>query len=220
MKLFPLSTTRARIALAAITLLLIALIWHQNRKGEGNQPSIITSKPSSSAAESPRNSTSDTRASTIEADRLLKSEGARTDVTVSYFPEKEYLRLPPPNGKPEGAPEGAAFIHVPSVSRRVALEPNQLGEFPTVETGLKDTVGVRLQLDAVKPGTPVRIVILDGGTFPAAEGVSQVLASTQWGGIAFEYITSANIGTHRVLVQAAGQKSRILDFNASAANGS
>lgn len=148
----------------------------------------------------------------------IKSEGARTDVTLSNFPAKEYQHLPAPSGKPAGAPAGEAYIHVPSAGRRIAMEANQLGEFATIETRLRDTVGIRLSLDAVKPGTPVRVVILDGGTFPSAEGVSQVLEATDWRGVAFEYTTSANIGTHRILVQAAGQKSRILDFNALADN--
>jgi hypothetical protein len=94
------------------------------------------------------------------------------------------------------------------------MESNQIGEFPAIETKLNDTVGVRLSLDTVKPGTPVRIVIMDGGSFPAAEGVAQVLKAAKWGGVAFEFSTSANIGFHRVLVQAQGQPSRILNFSA------
>jgi hypothetical protein len=58
------------------------------------------------------------------------------------------------------------------------------------------------------------VVILDGGSFPSAEGVAQMLVATDWHGVAFEFTTSANIGSHRVLVQAHGQPSRILDFNA------
>jgi hypothetical protein len=209
---------RVLVALALFALLVIVFFWQKDRLGPKsvNTPSDFTSAQSTTS----RNKTSTKRASTIEADQLLATEGARTDVTVSRFPIKEYLYTPQPNGKAEGAPVGNAFIHVPSAGTRVALESNQLGEFPTVETNLKDTVGVRLALDAVKPGTPVRVVILDGGTFPAGEGVSKVLSSTDWGGVAFEYTTSANIGTHRILVQAAGQKSRILDFNAIANKGS
>jgi hypothetical protein len=94
------------------------------------------------------------------------------------------------------------------------MEANQIGEFPTVETLLSDTVGVRLKLDSVKPGTPVRIVIMDGGSFPAVEGFTQLAEAAKWGGVAFEFTTSANIGYHRVLVQAQGQPSRILNFSA------
>jgi hypothetical protein len=182
--------------------------------GSGPQPS----PPESAASAAPSGKSSD-RASR-NADRLLAGKDARTDVSLATFPAKDYLRLPSPGGKAAGAPAGEAFIHVPSAGRRVALEANQIGEFPSVETRPGDTVGVRLSLDAVKPGTPVRVVILDGGSFPAAEGVSQLLEAAGWRGVAFEYTTSANIGTHRVLVQAAGQPSRILDFNAVEAEGS
>lgn len=208
---------RAIAALALIAALVMILLWQKNRAGDTplHSPSEVTTTPAASGSK-----TSSKRASTLEADQLLTTENASTDVTVSRFPLKEYAYTPQPNGKAEGAPSGNAYIHVPSAGTRVALESNQLGEFPTVETTLNDTVGVRLALDAVQPGTPVRIVILDGGTFPAGEGVSQVLSSADWGGVAFEYTTSSNIGTHRILVQAAGQKSRILDFNAIANKGS
>ena len=217
MKISSKISPRAVAALALIASLVIVLFWQKNRVGDTppHAPSDVTTTPAASGSK-----TSSKRASTLEADQLLTTENARTDVTVSRFPIKEYAYTPQPGGKAEGAPIGNAYIHVPSAGTRVALESNQLGEFPTVETNLKDTVGVRLALDAVKPGTPVRVVILDGGTFPAGEGVSQVLSSTDWGGVAFEYTTSSNIGTHRILVQAAGQKSRILDFNAIANKGS
>lgn len=98
------------------------------------------------------------------------------------------------------------------------MEANQLGEFAAIETELNDTVGVRVSLVGVKPGTPVRVVILDGGSFPTQEGANMLLKAEDWRGVAFDYTTSANIGTHRVLVQAIGQPSRIFDFNALDSN--
>ncbi len=145
---------------------------------------------------------------------MLAAEGAITDVTLTTFPIKEYQILRSPAGKAAGAPVGEAYIHVPSEGRRIAMEPNQIGEFPAIETELNDTVGVRLNLDSVKPGTPVRVVILDGGSFPAVEGLTQVLEVTKWRGTSFEFTTSGNIGYHRVLVEAQGQPSRILNFSA------
>ena len=154
------------------------------------------------------------RLGTREADRLLKQEGAGTDMTLSTFPQKEYQLLRAPGGKAHGAPAGEAYIHIPSAGRRIALEPNQIGEFPAVETKLNDTVGVRVVLDTVSPGTPVRVVIMDGGSFPGTDEVAKVLETASWGGVAFEFTTSGNFGGHRVLVQAPGQRSRIFDFNA------
>lgn len=205
-------TPRVLLALAMIALILIVVIWQQKRKGEKTPPVVGSS--AHSPAEDNRNSARPPRESPREADRLLKAEGARTDVSLSSFPIKEYQHLRSPRGKAAGAPECEAYIHVPSAGRRVAMEPNQLGEFPAIETRLNDTVGIRVALDAVKPGTPVRVVILDGGSFPVGKGVSQVLKAADWRGVAFEYTTSANVGTHRVLVQAAGQPSRIFDFSA------
>lgn len=205
---------------AAVLLLALALIPVLKRKDRDD------TRPSSPAAASEGASLENPPPSRPrpgrdrEADRLLAAEGALTDVSLSTFPIKEYQHLRPPAGKAAGAPVGDAYIHVPSEGRRIAMEANQLGEFPTVETALRDTVGIRLSLDSVKPGTPVRVVIMDGGSFPAVEGVSQVIEATEWRGVAFEYTTSSNIGTHRVLVQAQGQPSRILDFNALDVKGS
>ena len=206
---------KTHIALLAVLLLIVAAILLRPTGKDGTPqaapgaardtlPGNGGDRPSRKSRENPR-----------EADRLLAAEGATTDATLSTFPEKEYQHIRPPAGKAAGAPVGDAYIHVPSAGRRIAMEANQLGEFPTVETLLSDTVGVRLQLVDVKPGTPVRVVIMDGGSFPSAEGLSQVIEAADWRGVAFEYTTSANFGTHRVLVQAAGQPSRILDFNAS-----
>lgn len=214
MKKSPSLTPRTLIALGIVALLLIPLIWQQNKKGDNPAPTTSSHPQSTTASENRRRSSSQ-RASTTAADNLLRAEGASTDVTVSTFPAQEYQRLPSPNGKARGSATGEAYIHVPSASRRVAMEPNPLGEFPAIETKLNDTVGVRLTLDEVKPGTPVRIVILDGGTFPTTQGaVAQVLQSTTWGGTAFEFTTSGNGGTHRILVQAQGHPARILNFNA------
>jgi len=212
--------SRKHLLAIAVLLLAFALIPILKRNQREDTP---PSTPAATAGdESPGNPPpSRPRPSRDrEADRLLAAEGALTDVSLSVFPAKEYQHLPAPAGKAAGAPVGDAYIHVPSAGRRIVMEPNQLGEFPTVETELRDTVGVRLRLDSVKPGTPVRVVIMDGGSFPAAEGVSQVIKAADWRGVAFEYTTSANIGTHRILVQALGQPSRILDFNALDAKGS
>ncbi len=204
------------LVLAALALLVVALVLLLRPKSDDAkmlQSSTAGTQPPA-AGQSPAASDQPSRSSPREADRLLKAEGARTDVTLANFPLKEYQHLPSPAGKAQGAPVGEAYIHVPSARRRIAMEPNQIGEFPAVETKLNDTVGVRLSLDAVTPDTPVRIVILDGGSFPATQGVTHVLKATSWGGVAFEYATSGNIGYHRILVQAQGQPSRILNFSA------
>jgi hypothetical protein len=197
-------------------LLLIALLLIFRPKNPGAPASGPTTagRPAPDAAAAPESPVRHSRANPREADKLLAAEGAKTDVTLSTFPSKEYQHLPTPGGKAQGAPAGEAYMHVPSARRRIAMDANRIGEFPAVETKLNDIVGVRLSL-AVKPGTPVRVVIMDGGSFPAVQGVAQVLKATNWGGIAFEFTTSGNIGFHRVLVQAQGHPSRILNFNAT-----
>lgn len=135
-------------------------------------------------------------------------------MSLSTFPIKEYQRVASSSAKPSGAPVGDAYIHVPSAGRRIVMEPNQIGEFPAIETRLNDTVGIRLAVDSVKPGTPVRVVILDGGSFPDSRSATRIINAAEWRGVAFEFTTSGNIGYHRLLVQAQGQPSRIVTLSA------
>jgi hypothetical protein len=206
--------SRKHLLAIAVLLLALALIPILKRGRLADNP---PSKPAASAGdETPGNPPlSRPRPSRDrEADRQLTAEGALTDVSLSTFPIKEYQHMRAPAGKAAGAPAGEAYIHVPSAGRRIAMDANQIGEYPAIETELRATVGVRLRLDSVKPGTPVRVVILDGGSFPKITTATQVIKAADWRGVAFEFTTSGNIGHHRVLVQAQGQTSRILNFSA------
>lgn len=209
------SKHRSYLVICAFLLLgtaLVAVLWKREvLSSSREEPYAANSKHTSTGSESRKRTD---RANPIEADQRLSAEGARTDMSLSAFPIKEYKSLPAPSGKAAGAPVGDAYIHVPSAGRRIAMEPNQIGEFPAVETRLNDTVGIRLAIDSVKPGTPVRVVILDGGSFPDSQSATRIIPARDWRGVDFEFTTSGNIGYHRVLVQAQGQPSRIVTFNA------
>lgn len=208
------STSRKYLFGAAVLLLALALIPILKRKQLADTPPSPPDASVGDASSANQPPSRPQRGGDREADRLLKSEGATTDVTLSTFPSKAYQTLPSPSGKAAGAPAGEAYIHIPSADRRIAMDANQIGEYPAIETKLNDTVGVRLLLDSVKPGTPVRVVILDGGSFPKITTATRVIKAADWRGVAFEFTTSGNIGYHRVLVQAQGQPSRILNFSA------
>ena len=211
---------RNLLILSAVILLLISLflvVQHGRKDGSASRSESSATESKSNPQQrhtSSKRVRQDETPDSREADRQLQAEGVKTDVSLAQFPRKAYQHLPAPAGKPAANSVGEAYIHVPSSGRRVATQPNQIGEFPTMETETNETVGVRLILDAVKSGTPVRVVIMDGGGFPAAQGVTQVLKAEK-GSIAFEFTTSPNIGYHRVLVQAQGHPSRILNFDAT-----
>jgi hypothetical protein len=211
--------SRRPLIIAGILLLAAASFLIFSRHGAEREQSSAAAPQDAPANEAPpgdvATKSNEARQSPRQADRFLEAEGAKTDVSLSTFPRTEYQQLRSPNGKAHGAPAGEAYIHVPSAARRIAMEPNQIGEFPAVETKLNDTVGIRLSMDGVKSDTPVRLVIMDGGSFPSSQGATKLLKSAKWGGVAFEFTTSGNIGFHRVLVQAQGQPSRILNFNAA-----
>lgn len=204
---FLIPTAIAMLLLAV--LLVVRGLWDSHPPAVADHPSAVDSadltRPSSALAPE--------RPATTEEGRLIQAEGATTDITLSTFPVREYRRTEPPAGRPAGAPGGLAYIHVPSSHTRIALEPNQLGEFPPVEAQTHETVGARVLLPDASPGSPVRVAILDGGTFPSLTGPSRLLEVAEWRGIAFEFTTSGNAGSHRLLVQAAGHPARVLDIH-------
>jgi len=76
-----------------------------------------------------------------------------------------------PQGKPAAPGEPAvAFVSVPSSGDNVAVEPNQIGEFPPVYADPGETVQVGVVFPATRPGTKVRIVAEDGGALEGADG--------------------------------------------------
>lgn len=110
---------------------------------------------------------------------------------------------------------GIAYVQIPSTNRRVALQPNSLGEYEAQPTLTEETVGVRLRIEDVLPGTPVAVVILDGGSFPDGSGPSKIIKVGSDSQIAFRFTTSANIGYHRLRILPSGGTARMLDFTAS-----
>ena len=209
--------SRRAYQIVAVGLLLIVVsIVVVRLQREETTPGDPLVEDQSARSSQDRKAPSRDRQSSVhrDADRQLGIEGAATDMSLAEFPRKAYQRKPSPAGKASGSPEGEVYIHVPSSGRRVAMDANQIGEYPAINTKTNDTVGVRLMLDEVKSGTPVRVVIMDGGTFPSEEGVSRLMKVADWRGVAFEYTTSSNVGTHRILVEASGHPKRIIDFNA------
>jgi hypothetical protein len=199
----------------AIALLLLAGFLVLRGLRESSPPANADQPPPVDTAVQtrPSSAASSEQPASTEADRLIQAEGATTDVTLSTFPVREYRRSEPPAGKPAGAPAGLAYLHVPSSRTRVVLEPNQLGEFPPVEARPNETVGARILLPDASPGSPVRVAILDGGSFPSLTGPARLIEVADWRGIAFEFTTSGNMGSHRLLVQAAGHPARVLDIH-------
>ncbi len=107
------------------------------------------------------------------------------------------------------------FVRVPSTSSRVELVPNSQNEFPVQPAGLKETVALRVAFPDLDPGTPVAVVILDGGSFPSQKEVSQLIEVEKWGGVEFQFTTSANLGHHRLQVSPRGHLPKLLDIYAA-----
>ena len=147
---------------------------------------------------------------------LRRHSGADSSVLLEEpFKESLYKKIASRSGNPAGKAAARAFVRVPSTASRVSMTPNQLGAFPLQPAAIKETVAIRLQLSDAQPGTTVSVIILDGGSFPKELGMSRLLTIEKWGGVTFQYTTSANDGHHRVKVQPSGKSPKILDFYAS-----
>ncbi len=142
-------------------------------------------------------------------------DASRTGKLDDDFNPGSYQRRAMGDGT--SAPTGAAiaYVQIPSSNRRTALIPNSVGEYEAQPTLTEETVGVRLRIEDVAPGTPVSVVILDGGSFPDGSGPSKIIKLSSDSLISFRFTTSANSGYHRVRVLPSGGTARLLDFTAS-----
>lgn len=115
------------------------------------------------------------------------------------------------------APNNAAiaYVQIPSTNRRAAILPNPYGEYEAQPTLTGETVGVRLRIEDVPPGTPVSVVILDGGSFPDGSGPAKIIKLGRDALLSFRFITSENIGHHRIRVLPSGGTARVFEFTAS-----
>lgn len=143
------------------------------------------------------------------------ADASRTGKLDDDFNPAAYQRRSMGDGTSAVTGAASAYVQIPSTNRRAALLPNSLGEYEPQPTLTEETVGVRLRIEDVAPGTPVSIVILDGGSFPDGSGFSKVIKLGSDSQISFRFTTSSNIGFHRVRVLPSGGTARLLDFTAS-----
>lgn len=124
----------------------------------------------------------------------------------------DFQPMPFPGGEP--AYEGekvTAYIAVPSSSRKVALSVNQLGEFPRIDTTASEQVEVRLSFSSTQPGGRVAVVAQDGGRLHTGK-LSAALPVDDARQIAFAFIVSPNVGTHRVSITTPTGEVKTLEF--------
>ncbi len=142
-------------------------------------------------------------------------DASRTGKLDDDFNPASYQRRTMGDGTSAAAGAAIAYVQIPSTNRRAALPPNSHGEYETQPTLTEETVGVRLRIEDVSPGTPVSVVILDGGSFPDGTGPSKIIKLGSDSEVSFRFTTSANIGRHRIRVLPSGGTARLLDFTAS-----
>lgn len=143
------------------------------------------------------------------------ADASRTGKLDDDFNPATYQRRPMGDGTSAATGADIAYVQIPSTNRRAALPPNSHGEYETQPALTEETVGVRLRIEDVSPGTPVSVVILDGGSFPDGTGPSKIIKLGSDSQISFRFTTSSNIGHHRIRVLPSGGTARLLDFTAS-----
>ena len=199
------------ILLSSIGILSVAGIVYFSHQHK-NEMSSDADKPTADAHSSRHHSSRPSRVSSAHSSRSNNQLAVQLD---EDFKPSLYKKVSASRGSSNDSNRAQAYVRIPSSSTRVVLTPNQIGAFPIQSAALEETVAVRLELSEAKPGTPVSVVILDGGSFPEELGVSRLLTVEKWGGVNFQYTTSSNDGHHRVKVQPSGKSPQILDFYAS-----
>lgn len=207
----PKSLTPLAFCLIAALLASYWLISRSTLKPEGDAVSSSSDSPLAAAGNSSDSTSGAPR--TRSADR--PPNASRSGKLDDDFNPSSYQRRQMGDGTSDPAGAAIAYVQIPSTNRRAALVPNSLGEYEAQPTLTGETVGVRLRIEDVAPGTPVSIVILDGGSFPNGSGPSQVVKLGSDSQISFRFTTSANSGYHRIRVLPSGGTARVFDFTAS-----
>lgn len=182
---------------------------------------VLYAKPSSGSDSITKNQIEDQPAKIRPAKIRSATRGgvrssSRTPVTLDEeFDRSLYQAVNYTEGKAAGDDGTRVYVRVPSTFSRVALTPNSFGEYPVQPAGLEESVALRLSFPGVKPGTPVSVAILDGGSFPVEKGMSRILNVEKWGGIAFHFTTSENYGHHRLRIQPRGKAIKLVDIYAT-----
>lgn len=205
--------TFATIALGLIGV-LSAVYWSLNTPSPAADK-VVQPAPSSALHEAPGYSTGDTAGMPRTKRAVRPADASRSGNLDDDFDSANYQRRPMGDGTSSPTGAALAYVQIPSSNRRAALPPNSIGEYEAQPTLTGETIGVRLRIEDVSPGTPVSIVILDGGVFPDGSGPSKVIKLGHESEISFRFTTSANIGHHRIRVLPSGGTARLLDFVAS-----
>lgn len=104
-----------------------------------------------------------------------------------------------------------AYVKIGSSGKRLALTPNQNGEYPKVVTELGEAVEVRLAFTQSSPGDKIALSAQDGGKLHLGKmaGLLQIDEQRQ---LPFGFMVSTNPGIHRVSITTTGGEVKTLNF--------
>ncbi len=133
-----------------------------------------------------------------------------TRIRAEDLDEYQPVRYPEDRIAYEGEPV-TAHVLVPSSNRRLALTPNQNGEYPRVLTEPGEPVEVLLTFSQSPPGSVLAVSAQDGGLLHtgAAAAALKLDDNRQ---VALGFQVSGNPGIHRISLTTANGDTRTLQF--------
>lgn len=133
-----------------------------------------------------------------------------TRIRAEDLDEYQPVRYPEDRIAYEGEPV-TAHVLVPSSNRRLALTPNQNGEYPRVLTEPGEPVEVLLTFSQSPPGSVLAVSAQDGGLLHtgAAAAALKLDDNRQ---VALGFLVSGNPGIHRISLTTANGDTRTLQF--------
>lgn len=104
-----------------------------------------------------------------------------------------------------------AYVWLTSTGNKMALMPNQNGEYPRIQTQSHEPVEVRLIFSESSPGESVAVSVQDGGILHTGKATSHMKLDESRQ-LALGFLVSANPGIHRISLTTQRGEVKTLNF--------
>ena len=216
------TNTRSKLLLLLLAITTVAFVWllvspnspEEKLTLKGPKPSKLSSKTyhnSIGGGTADEQDTQDSRGGGIVSGSERRNAGVSAG-RIDPAKLREFATVEYSEGKPHFEGERVtAYVAVPSSGEKLAMEVNQMGEYPRLHVNPEETAEVRLQFSSVETGSRVAVAAQDGGKLDGQDR-STVLEVDDHRQVAFAFTASENEGIHRVVVTTSAGETKLLDF--------
>lgn len=207
---------KAQHFLILVFLLMVAVLAGYFFATDSNQGLALSrSSPSASKSSGDKNRQPVATAQTRFEDagwpfKVRKTGAFITRILAEDLNDYQPVSYPEDRLAYEGEPV-MAHVLLPSSNRRLALTPNQNGEYPRVLTEPGEAVEVLLTFSQSSPGSFLAVSAQDGG-FVHTGAAAAALKLDENRQVTLGFLVSGNPGIHRISLTTANGDTRTLQF--------